>query len=42
MQVEVTAPTAAALGKFLTSARNGGLLRPGEAVAVDVDPVALM
>jgi primosomal protein N' len=42
MQVEMMAPTAASLGKFLTSARNEGTLRPGEAVAVDVDPVALM
>jgi primosomal protein N' (replication factor Y) len=42
MQVEVTAPGAAALGRFLTAARNRGVLVPGEAVAVDVDPVALM
>jgi primosomal protein N' (replication factor Y) len=42
MQVEVTAPGAAELGRFLTASRNAGILRPGEAMAVDVDPVALM
>ena len=42
MQVEITAPGAAELGRFLTASRNAGLLRPGEAMAVDVDPVALM
>jgi primosomal protein N' len=42
MQVEAVAPGAAALGKFLTAARNAGILRPGEVYAVDVDPVALM
>ncbi|MFM9180510.1 MAG: hypothetical protein ACKOV8_04575 [Phycisphaerales bacterium] len=42
MQVEITAPGAAELGRFLTPSRNAGLLRPGEAMAVDVDPVALM
>jgi primosomal protein N' (replication factor Y) len=42
MQVEIVAPGAAALGKFLTSARNAGILRPGEVYAVDVDPVALL
>jgi hypothetical protein len=40
--VEVVAANAAALQRFLTSARNAGTLVPGEAVAVDVDPVALM
>ncbi|MFM8731929.1 MAG: primosomal protein N', partial [Phycisphaerales bacterium] len=42
MQVEITAPGAAELGRFLTASRNAGLLRSGEAMAVDVDPVALM
>ncbi|MFO0963890.1 MAG: primosomal protein N' [Phycisphaerales bacterium] len=42
VQVEVLAPTAAALQRLLTAARNAQVLRPGEAVAVDVDPVALM
>ncbi len=42
MQIEVTAPGAGALQRFLTAARNAGILRPGEAVAIDVDPIALM
>jgi len=42
MQVEVVAPGPGPLGRFLTSARNAGILRPGETYAVDVDPVALM
>jgi hypothetical protein len=42
MQVEVSAPGPGPLGRFLTSARNAGILRPGETYAVDVDPVALM
>ena len=42
VQVEVVAANAAALQRFLTAARNAGTLVPGEAVAVDVDPVALM
>jgi primosomal protein N' len=42
MQVEISAPNAAVLGKYLTAARNAGTLRPGETYAVDVDPVALM
>jgi primosomal protein N' (replication factor Y) len=42
MQVEISAPNAAVLGKYLTAARNAGVLRPGETYAVDVDPVALM
>ena len=42
MQVEITAPNAASLGRFLTAARNAKILRPGETYAVDVDPVALM
>ena len=42
MQVEITAPGPGPLGRFLTSARNAGILRPGETYAVDVDPVALL
>lgn len=42
MQVEITATNAAMLGRFLTAARNSGVLRPGETFAVDVDPIALM
>ena len=42
VQVEIVAANAGALQKFLTAARNAGTLVPGEAVAVDVDPVALM
>ena len=42
MQVEIVAPDAGRLGRFLTKVRNAGILRPGETYAVDVDPIALM
>jgi primosomal protein N' (replication factor Y) len=41
-QVEVLAPSATALHVILTAARNAGFLRPGAAMAIDVDPVALL
>jgi len=45
-QVEVFAPNAAELSRFLTRARNDGLfsgrLSLGEDLAIDVDPVSLM
>lgn len=42
MQVEAFADTAAPLQRLLAAARNSGILKPGEAVATDVDPVSLM
>jgi primosomal protein N' (replication factor Y) len=41
-QVEVIAPTAAALQQLLALARNRALLKPGASMAVDVDPIALL
>jgi len=41
-QVEIIAPNAATLQKFLTAARSQGLLHSGADMAIDVDPVALM
>jgi primosomal protein N' (replication factor Y) len=40
-QIEVLAPTAAELVRFLTDARNRGAVQSGEQVAVDVDPISL-
>ena len=42
MQVEVLAEKAAPLQKLLADARTSGVVRPGEALAVDVDPISLM
>ncbi len=42
IQVEIHSPTAADLQRLITAARNAGILVPGESVAVDVDPVALL
>jgi primosomal protein N' len=42
MQLEVVAAGPGPLGRFLTHARNAGILRSNETYAVDVDPVALM
>ena len=39
---EWVAPTPAALQQMLTDARNQGWIRPGAAMAVDVDPIALL
>ena len=41
-QVELFANTAAGLQTLLSAARRGGLIRPGAAMAVDVDPIALL
>jgi primosomal protein N' (replication factor Y) (superfamily II helicase) len=41
-QIEMLAPAAMPLQRLLADARNAGVLKPGEAVAVDVDPIALM
>ncbi len=41
-QIEVTAPTAAALQQVLASARSMGLFHLGEELAVDVDPIAIL
>jgi primosomal protein N' (replication factor Y) len=41
-QIELLAPTATALLAALTAARNAGFLHPGAAMAVDVDPIALL
>jgi len=41
-QVEIIAPTAATLQTLISAARNAGVLRPGAAMAIDVDPVALL
>ncbi|MCZ6835863.1 MAG: primosomal protein N', partial [Planctomycetota bacterium] len=41
-QIEITAPTASGLQQFMTRARNDGILRPGAAMVVDVDPIALL
>ena len=41
-QVEILAPTAAQLQELLTSARDMGVIHPSAAMAVDVDPIALL
>ena len=41
-QIEVLADTAADLQALLSAARSAGILRPGAAVAVDVDPIAML
>lgn len=40
-QIEVLAPSAPDLMRFLTGARNRGVVQSGEQVAVDVDPISL-
>lgn len=42
IQIELLAPSAGAIQQLLQSARRAGHLRPGESLAVDVDPVALL
>jgi primosomal protein N' (replication factor Y) len=42
IQVEIFCPRAADLQRLIAAARNAGILVPGEAIAVDVDPVALL
>lgn len=41
-QIELLAPTATQLQQLLTQARNAGLINPGAALVVDVDPAALL
>jgi primosomal protein N' (replication factor Y) len=41
-QIEVLASDAATMQRLLTAARNGGVLRPGAAMVIDVDPLALL
>ena len=41
-QVEVIAPNAALLQRFLAAARSARLLHSSADMAIDVDPVALM
>ncbi|UCD76196.1 MAG: primosomal protein N' [Phycisphaerales bacterium] len=41
-QIEIFAPSAADLQKFLARARSQGLLVPGPGMAIDVDPIALL
>jgi primosomal protein N' (replication factor Y) len=41
-QIELLAPAAGSLQHLLAAARNDGSLRPGEDLAVDVDPIALL
>ena len=41
-QIELLAPTATDLQQALTTARNDGIIVPGAAIAVDVDPTALL
>jgi primosomal protein N' (replication factor Y) len=41
-QIEILAPTAAAMQRFLTLARGAGLIKSSEEMAVDVDPSALL
>ncbi len=42
VHIEILAPTPAHIQKLLATARSRGILVPGECVAVDVDPVALL
>ncbi len=42
IQIEIVAPDAVGLQRILAAARNAGAIVPGERVAVDVDPVALL
>ncbi|MCA9285729.1 MAG: primosomal protein N' [Phycisphaerales bacterium] len=41
-QVEAIAPTAVQVQRLLAAARDEGIVRPGEGLAVDVDPVGMM
>ena len=42
VQVEVLAETAAALQRLIAAARSRGVVKPGEVMAVDIDPTALL
>ena len=41
-QIELFAPTAAVMQKFLAQARTAGHLKAGASMAIDVDPIALL
>jgi primosomal protein N' (replication factor Y) len=41
-QIELLADHAQDLQRLLSTARSQGVIRPGHAVAVDVDPIALL
>jgi primosomal protein N' (replication factor Y) len=41
-QIELLAPGAGELQALLAAARNQGLLRPGAAMAIDVDPIVML
>ena len=41
-QIELFADTPGALGALLTTARREALIQPGEAMVIDVDPIALL
>ncbi|MHC4127962.1 MAG: hypothetical protein ACYSUA_07295, partial [Planctomycetota bacterium] len=41
-QIELLAETARDLQGLLSAARSEGVIKPGHAVAVDVDPIALL
>jgi primosomal protein N' (replication factor Y) len=41
-QIEIFAPNAAAMQKFLVKARNAALLKADADMAIDVDPIALL
>jgi primosomal protein N' (replication factor Y) (superfamily II helicase) len=41
-QIEILAPGAKQMQELLAAARSAGILKPGAAVAVDVDPIALL
>ncbi len=41
-QIELLAGTAASLQRLLTTARRRALIRPGAAMAIDVDPIDLV
>jgi len=42
VQVEVIAETAGALQRLIAAARSRGIVKPGEVMAVDIDPAALL
>lgn len=41
-QVEILGPSAGEIHRLLTDARSEGVLTPGRAMAIDVDPIALL
>jgi len=41
-QIELLAPTAGVMQKLLAAARSEGAIKAGAAMAIDVDPIALL